>query len=85
MGLFVWLQCVRMQRSTKTTATGFCVALDVTQTLLEMDHLITPGLTGAQLTARSRQQTAAFKPEKFTSVFSSGENTSLDDGCSLAV
>lgn len=69
-----------MQRSSKTTATGFCVMLDVTQTVFESDHL-----TRAQLTAHSHQQTAAFKPEKFTSVFSSGENTSLDDGCSLTV
>lgn len=74
-----------MQGSTKTTAAGFCVALDVTQTLLETDQLTALGLSRAQLTARRLQQTAAFKPEKFTSVFSSGENTSLDDGCSLAV
>lgn len=72
MGLLVWLK-----RSTKTTTAGFSVALDVTQTLSETD----PGSADS----RSHQQAAAFKPEKFTSVFSSGENTSLDDGCSLAV
>lgn len=72
MGLFMWLKCVRMQRSTETTATGFCVALDVTQTLIETDQWTALGLTRAQLTAHSHQRTAAFKPEKFTSVFSSG-------------
>lgn len=50
-----------------------------------MDHLTQSGLIWAQRTARSHQQTAAFKPEKFTSVFSSGENTSLDNGCSFTV
>lgn len=39
----------------------------------------------AQQTMCFHQQTAAFRPEKFTSVFSCSENTSLDDGCSLAV
>lgn len=51
MGLFMWFKCDRMQRSTKTTTTGSCVALDVTQTLLECDHLTALGSARAQQTA----------------------------------
>lgn len=38
VGLFMGLKCVWMQKSAKNV-TGFCVALDVAQTLLQMDPL----------------------------------------------
>jgi len=48
--------CVRLQCVSEAAATGFCVALDVTETLLG-ERL--PGLMQGQLTAHCHQRTAA--------------------------
>lgn len=63
MGLFLW----RGEELEDMVAVGVGVALDATPTLVAV------GLIPAQLTDSSHQQTAAFKPEKFTSVCSSAE------------
>lgn len=47
--------CVRLQGGLISTSTGFDVALDASQTLLEVNHCIFLDLAGVQLTDSSRR------------------------------
>ena len=83
MGLSMWLRWVSLQRSTETTATGFCVTLDVTQSVLEMDHLTVPSLNQPDLTLISRQQPLNLKSlPQFSALV---KTPAFDDGCSFSV